>query len=285
MGQKIDTRAIGLDVGVSFMKWLTGAENLHYGLWDGLEPSAQNLGAAQVAYTDKLFGYLPEGSLKILDIGGGAGETAKKLLALGHTVEIVVPSEFLAGRCKVNAPKAEIHCATFEDYGGTGPFDLCLFSESFQYIPYDIALTKAAQLVRPGGTVLIADCFRSENYQGVKRSQTVGGGHKLSLVREALADGPLELIAEENLTEGVAPSIDVEQGLFNVIGHGVSRVDAALCAEKPRTRWLLNRVLRLMMSERRRYRLMQRLTEQRRTAEAFCHNNRYMILSLRKRGI
>ena len=37
MGQdKINTQAIGLDVGLAFTKWLTGAENLHYGLWDGL---------------------------------------------------------------------------------------------------------------------------------------------------------------------------------------------------------------------------------------------------------
>ena len=39
-----------------------------------------NLRSAQDAYTVKLFGYLPEGRLRILDIGGGAGETAKKLL-------------------------------------------------------------------------------------------------------------------------------------------------------------------------------------------------------------
>ena len=98
MGQKIDTQAVGLDVGLAFIHWLTGAENLHYGLWSGLEVTAGNLRQAQDAYTVKLFGYLPEGRLRILDIGGGAGETAKKLLALGHSVEIVVPSPFLAAR-------------------------------------------------------------------------------------------------------------------------------------------------------------------------------------------
>ena len=282
MVQKIDTRALGLDVGLSFMKWLTGAENLHYGLWDGLEPSAQNLGAAQAAYTEKLFGYLPLGPLKILDVGGGAGETAKKLIALGHDVEIVVPSPFLASRCRVNAPTATVHCQTFEDYAGTGPFDLCLFSESFQYIPFELALTKATELVKPGGAILIADCFRSENYEGVKRSQTVGGGHRLGRVREALDEGPLELVAEENITKAVAPSIDVEQALFNVIGHGVQSVDTALKTQKPSARWILVKMLRLMLSERRRFRLMQRLTEKQRTAEAFCHYNQYMIFSLRK---
>ncbi len=71
---------------------------------DGLDVSAGNLRRAQDAYTEKLFALLPPGPLRILDIGGGAGETAKKLLALGHSVEIVVPSAYLAGRCRANAP-------------------------------------------------------------------------------------------------------------------------------------------------------------------------------------
>ncbi|MFT6103924.1 MAG: hypothetical protein ACJA1E_000339 [Paracoccaceae bacterium] len=106
--QKMDSRAIGLDVGLSLMAWLTGAENLHYGLWDDIEPLAQNLGAAQAAYTDKLFCYLPDGPLRILDIGGGAGATAAKLIARGHKVDIVVPSELLAQWCRINAPEATV---------------------------------------------------------------------------------------------------------------------------------------------------------------------------------
>lgn len=112
---KIDTRAIGLDVGLEAIRWLTGAENLHYGLWDGLDVNAGNLRAAQEAYTDKLFKLLPSKPCRILDIGGGAGETARKLLALGHEVEIVVPSAFLAERCRKNAPGATVHECMFED--------------------------------------------------------------------------------------------------------------------------------------------------------------------------
>jgi hypothetical protein len=124
MAEKIDTRAVGLDVGLAFIRWLTGAENLHYGLWTGLEVTAGNLRAAQDAYTAKLFGYSARGSgapLRILDIGGGAGETAKKLLALGHSVEIVVPSAFLAARCRdQRAQGATLHETTFEDFTGQG---------------------------------------------------------------------------------------------------------------------------------------------------------------------
>ena len=61
MAEKIDTRAVGLDVGLAFIRWLAGAENLHYGLWDGLEPVAGNLRRAQDAYTDKLVALLPRG--------------------------------------------------------------------------------------------------------------------------------------------------------------------------------------------------------------------------------
>lgn len=280
--QKIDTRAIGLDVGLSLMKWLTGAENLHYGLWDGLTPSAQNLGAAQAAYTDKLFSYLPDGPLRILDIGGGAGETARKLVALGHSVEIVVPSAFLAQRCRENAPDAVVHECLFEEFTGTGPFDLCLFSESFQYIPFDYSFRRVLELLTPQGHVLIADCFRSAQYQGVQRSQTVGGGHRLSDVLAALDTLPLRIDAQEDITDATAPSIDIEQALFNVIGHGVTRVDQELQQKRPKTRWLVARALTLLAGERRLFRLNQRLTERQRTAEVFRHNNRYMIFKLRR---
>lgn len=281
MREKIDSRAIGLDVGLSFTKWLTGAENLHYGLWDGLEVTAGNLHAAQAAYTDKLFKLLPKGKLRILDIGGGAGETARKLLALGHTVDIVVPSAFLAGRCRENAPEATVHECMFEDLATDKKFDLCLFSESFQYIPADIALSKAAGYLDKGGETIISDCFRSEGFQGHAVGSTVGGGHHIGAFREVLAGMPLKVISEENITASVAPSVDLEQGFFNVIGHAVTRIDAELAAKKRKTRWFLTRALATVMSKRKRYRLNQRLNEQTRTAAHFTANNIYLMIKLR----
>ncbi|MEM6307548.1 MAG: SAM-dependent methyltransferase, partial [Pseudomonadota bacterium] len=73
MNEHINTQALGLDIGLAFSKWLTGAENLHYGYWKGLEVNAGNVGPAQVAYTNKLFQLLPDQPVRILDIGGGAG--------------------------------------------------------------------------------------------------------------------------------------------------------------------------------------------------------------------
>lgn len=286
MSSKLDTRAIGLDVGLSFARWLTGAENLHYGLWTGLEVSAGNLRAAQEAYTEKLFRLLPDRpGLRILDIGGGAGETARKLLALGHAVEIVVPSAFLAGRCRANAPGARVHECTFEAFETTARFDVCLFSESFQYIPLDTGLARALALLAPGGEVVIADCFRTEAYRGRTASGTQpGGGHRLAAFRAELAARGVETLSEEDITEAVAPSIDLEQALFNVIGHGVTRIDSELAARRPLSRWALIRLARLALSPRRREALMQRLTQRTRSSEAFRTYNRYLMFRLAPRA-
>ncbi|MCU0829212.1 MAG: class I SAM-dependent methyltransferase [Tabrizicola sp.] len=281
MAEKIDTRAVGLDVGLAFIRWLTGAENLHYGLWTGLDITAGNLKAAQEAYTAKLFGYLPEGRLRILDIGGGAGETAKKLLALGHQVEIVVPSAFLAARCRENATGAIVHECTFEDFTGQGPFDLCLFSESFQYIPVTESLPKCATLLSPGGQILIADCFRTEAYQGRQaQGPQPGGGHRLTTFREAVAGSAFAILAEEDITDAVAPSIDLEQQLFNVIGHGLTRVSDEIRAKKPGAHWTLSRFIGLFLTKRRRTNLMQRLNGSSRNGASFKHFNRYLMLRL-----
>jgi hypothetical protein len=138
-----------------------------------------------------------------------------------------------------------------------------------------------AALLRPGGEVLIADCFRSAHYKGLQRSRAVGSEHALALMYSALEKYDLTLVQQEDITEAVAPSIDIEQALFNAIGKGVVRVDAELSAKKPVLRWITARFLRLVAGERRLFRLNERLCEQKRTAAAFCHYNRHMIFRLR----
>jgi SAM-dependent methyltransferase len=278
--RKIDTRAVGLDVGLSLVRWLTGGDHLHYGLWDDLEPYAGNLRRAQEAYTRNLTSHFPDGKLRILDIGGGAGATARQLLDLGHDVEIVVPSPLLAARCRELAPEATTHEVGFEDFDGAGPFDLCLFSESFQYVPLNVGLARAARLLQPGGHVVIADCFRSESFQ--PGSRVVGGGHRIAGFRETLAGLPFEVVAEQDLTSRVAPSIDIEQGLFAAIGDVVRRLDQELAEKRPATRWAIRTGFGLAVSRRRRADIRRRLFERTRTSAEFVENNRYLLLKLRR---
>lgn len=279
--EKIDTRSLGLDIGLAYAKWLTGAENLHYGYWDGLDVCAANFGVAQVAYTERLFERLPETPCRILDIGGGAGETARKLIALGHSVEIVVPSAFLASRCRENAPEAVVHEAMFEDATVHGPFDVCLFSESYQYIPLDQGLAKCLTLLGPEGRIIIADCFRSEGFSPDSVHATTGGGHRIAAFRKTVADLGLSISQEEDITTQVSPSIDIEQGLFNVVGYAGQRVDAELSEKRPRLRKVIHWVLRRLLNDRKRARLDQRLNQQTRNSANFEANNTYLMMVLK----
>ena len=282
---KIDTQTIGLDTGLAFARWLTGKEHLHYGLWTGLEPIAANVGAAQAAYSDRLLALLPaQTGLRILDIGGGAGETAKRLLAAGHSVEIVVPSAYLAARCRVNAPKAIVHECRFEDLQATTLFDVCLFSESFQYIALKISLQKAQSLLMPGGAIVIGDCFRSEGFNRVGNRAVVGGGHNLQKFRDVLAAEPLDTQSEEDVTEAVAPSVELEQALFNVIGLGLSGAAREMAAKRPWQNWLLQRGFGVFLSARSKERLSQRFFETSRSKDMFCKSNRYLLLKIVKRA-
>jgi SAM-dependent methyltransferase len=253
---------------------------LHYGIWTDLEVTAANLGQAQSVYTEKLFSYLPSGSLRILDVGGGAGETARKLIALGHQVDIVVPSPFLAERCRANAPQATVHLCKFEDFETDQEFDLCLFSESFQYIPYKTAIDRAKKYVKSNGNILIADCFRTTSAARTNKMRRVGGGHSITEFQSYLQASGINVTSSEDVTTAVAPSIDLEQELFNVFGHAVKRVDVELQSGKPTLRWFLMRLLRMILNEKRRYRLTHRLFEKERTSEAFITHNQYMIFAL-----
>lgn len=280
-GKKIDTRAPGLEAGVALAKWLTGKEHLHYGLWTGLEVRAANLGPAQEAYSQKLFALLPQGrALRILDIGGGAGETAKRLIGMGHSVEIVVPSPYLAGRCRENAKGAVVHEALFQDAVVSGPFDVCLFSESFQYMPFAVSLPKAKGLLAPDGVIVIGDTFRPKGFVRGAGDRPVGGGHPLEKFRAFLPKAGLAVESEEDVTEAVAPSIDLEQAFFNVVGVGLAGLDREFSEKRPRVRNMLVGLIGLFMGKPARDRLARRLRGQARTADAFRANNRYLLMRL-----
>ncbi|MCC6863727.1 MAG: methyltransferase domain-containing protein [Rhodobacteraceae bacterium] len=282
-GKKIDTRTPGLEMAGALALWLTGKEHLHYGLWTGLKVQASNLGLAQEAYSQKLLAMLPQrAGLHILDIGGGAGETAKRLIEMGHSVEIVVPSAYLAERCRENAKGAVVHEALFQDAKLASSFDVCLFSESFQYMPFQVSLPKAKKLLSKDGVIVIGDTFRPAGFIRGAGERPVGGGHPVAEFRNYLAKIGLRIETEENVTDAVAPSIELEQAFFNVIGVGMAGLDRELTQKRPILRKLLVGAINAMMGKRGRDKLVQRLRGKERTADAFRANNLYLLMRLRQ---
>ena len=280
------SRLVGLDIALKVSSFVTGKEHLHYGLWEKLDISLENLGKAQEAYTNLLFKYLPkkepQKKLEILDIGGGAGENAKKLIERGHRVTIIVPSKILAEHAKKNTnKKAEILITTFEDYiPKYNSFDLCLFAESFQYIPIKTALKKASMLLKNNGEILIADCFRSDKKQiGIIRQP--GGGASLKSMEKELEIQKFKILVRKEITKLVAPSVELEQKFYNTLGFSINRIITSLNVNRPITLKFLKIIYKIFFSKRRRKRLEKRLFENTRTADSFIKYNHYMIYKLR----
>jgi SAM-dependent methyltransferase len=284
--KKEASRLVGLDIALKVSSFVTGKEHLHYGLWEKLDVTLENLGKAQEAYTNLLFKYLPkkepQKKLEILDIGGGAGENAKKLIERGHRVTIIVPSKILAEHAKINTnKKAEILITTFEDYiPKYNSFDLCLFAESFQYIPIKTALKKASILLKNNGEILIADCFRSDKKQiGIIRQP--GGGASLKSMEKELEIQKFKILVRKEITKLVAPSVELEQKFYNTLGFSINRIVTSLNVNRPITLKFLKIIYKVFFSKRRRKRLEKRLFENTRTADSFIKYNHYMIYKLR----
>ena len=140
--------------------------------------------------------------------------------------------------------EARVHEMPFEAFQSDTRFDLCLFSESFQYIPLDIALDKALHHLGETGHILIADCFRSEHFAPTGDAGFAGGGHPVQSFAKALENRPVRILKQEDITDAVAPSIDLEQALFHVFGDAISLVDAELSEKRPKARWLLNKAIK-----------------------------------------
>ena len=132
--------------------------------------------------------------------------------------------------------------------------------------------------------MLIADCFRTEAYSGRKaHGVQPGGGHSVKAFCRSVEASPFAIAAEEDITDAVAPSIDLEQQLFNVLGHGFTRVSDEIQGKRRLVHWALSRLLGLFLSAKRRRNLMQRLTGTSRSSSAFLTYNRYQIVRLQRK--
>ena len=195
--------ALGFVVGHHFL----GMQDLHYGYWpEGLPPVPQNLARAQANYTDFLMSHIPSGVKSVLDVGCGAGNTARKLLDRGFTVDCVSPNGVLTDVAKqVLASRGDIFETRFQDLQTDRRYDLILFSESLLFIPLEEGFTKALSLLNPGGHVLITDIFRVP----AEGKSPIGGGHELPRFRETIARFPLAPTLDLDMTDGIAPTFDL----------------------------------------------------------------------------
>ena len=197
----------GLAMGFIVGHYFLNMQDLHYGYWpEGLPVEPRNMAEAQARYTAFLMANIPDGVESVLDVGCGAGNTARKLLERGYRVDCVSPNGFLTGVAKeVLGSRATIFETRFQDLDTDRRYDLILFSESLLFIPLDQAFAKALSLLTPRGYVLITDIFRVP----AEGKSPIGGGHQLPVFRETVARFPLEPLADLDMTDGIAPTFDL----------------------------------------------------------------------------
>ena len=197
----------GLALGLVLGRFAIGMEDLHYGYWtEDLPLIPANLPAAQARYTEELIRDIPPGVKSILDVGCGAGNTARKLLDRGYEVVCLSPNAWLNDVAQAAVgDRAKVYLSKFEDFELDRKFDLILFSESFLFMKADQALAKAESMLNPGGYVIISDIFKVPSDQ----RSPIGGGQDIRRYQALMAESRFELLKDTDMTAQIAPTFDL----------------------------------------------------------------------------
>jgi 2-polyprenyl-3-methyl-5-hydroxy-6-metoxy-1,4-benzoquinol methylase len=209
--RKVDSKEVGLEIGLIFFKHFLKTEYLHYGLFsDGLETDIANLAKAQQNYADFLMSNIPAGTKTILDVGCGSGKFASELIKNGYTVDCVSPGSILTNHARgILGNKANIFQSKFEDVKTDKKYDLILFSESYQYIPIDSSMGNALNFLNPNGHIMVCDFFRTD----APGKSPLGGGHDFKEFQEKIKNFSVKIIKEKDITKETAPTIDLVNSL------------------------------------------------------------------------
>jgi len=211
------SREVGLELAAICGKHFFKLEHLHYGYWtDDLEVDISNLHKAQENYTNFLVSHIPDGVTTILDVGCGAGQTAKKLVGGGYHVDCVSPSPFLSKRVRsLLENTSHIFECPYEQLEMEDRYDVILFSESFQYIHLQKALERTYRFLKDDGYLLICDFFKRD----VKGNSKLGGGHELKKFYELIAHYPFQLVTDLDITDKTAPNLDIFDNAVKKVGQ------------------------------------------------------------------
>jgi cyclopropane fatty-acyl-phospholipid synthase-like methyltransferase len=276
---------VDLDIFAHLLKLFADTPWLHYGLWHEDEtPSFPTLRVAQERYVDKLISLLPPAPARILDIGGGTGALSERLAGLGYKVEMLTPSAEQVGIARHRlGDSVRVHQSRFEDLAADGQFDVCLFSESFQYIGLKSAFEQIDKLLVPGGRVVVSDSFRTDAWQRGVRA--IGGGHRYTDVLDAIAAAGYRIDSNEDVTASTAKSITLDQMFYrDGLAPLVALANRTLAARRPLLGRLARGIYGATVRRKDRDQIAKRLEATERTPEQYMRYNTYRFLVLSRRA-
>lgn len=281
------------ELGLVLTQQILGVDDLHYGLWDSdLELKLSNLHIAQQRYTDNLINAMPDpksGDVRVFDIGCGTGHVLGQLLAKGFLADGLVPAPSLAKLVRKQQAKhpekqSRLYECKFEDIPVDEmlhKYDVCLFSESFQYISMEASFDLLQKILKPGGIVVICDFFKTEHHgDGGPGDGSFGGGHAMADFYRKLKESKFELIRDDDITKRVSPNLQlVNDILHNTIKPVGLTFDRYLSENYPKIYWVIKRLLRKKL-ERMNYKYF----EGHRNKEVFERYKTYHLMVLKLKG-
>lgn len=95
---------------------------------------------------------------EVLEVGCGTGQLTRQLAPYGCDITAVDISPAMIEKAAhtVAAPNVTFVATSFEDFdGGHGMFDLVVSGTAWHWVDPDVALVKAARLLRPGGWLAV----------------------------------------------------------------------------------------------------------------------------------
>ncbi|MCG6133279.1 MAG: class I SAM-dependent methyltransferase [Nostoc sp. LLA-1] len=242
---------------INYYLELTGSSYLHYGYWETIPASTEDLTLAglriaQEAYMAKLLTFIPAETNSLLDVGCGVGGNAAYLKDRGFSVEGLAPDPFQQEKF-IDHTKGQIpfHLTKFEDFQSTHSYDLILFSESSQYIAADDIAQGAARLLNSGGYLLLADMIRVD----AKYNEGIFSNcHVASVLHAALEQAGFKLVKTEDISAQIAPTIDLCLENFRTFGLSTIKYIADLVAIAVPPihllgRWIFNRWIKNLIVE------------------------------------
>ena len=148
---------------------------LHYGYFDDPDRPADEISRAEFTraqhrYAELLLELAHDTSAPVLDVGCGMGTLSVMLRDRGFSPTALTPDRFQAEHIARTTPDIPVIRSKFEDLPDldqhAGRYGTVITSESLQYLKLPRALPVMARILKPGGTWIACDFFRTGASRG-----------------------------------------------------------------------------------------------------------------------
>ena len=256
---KVDSKEVGLEIGLLLGKYFLKTEDLHYGFWPvGETADISNFAEAQENHSAFILDNIPPNTKTILDVGAGAGNFAQKLIDRGYQVDCVIPSKFLTEKLRTKlGDQSIVYPVIYENMTTDKRYDLILFSESFAYVNIKTAFEQTSKFLNPDGKLLICDFF---SLQTQEKSPIIGG-HKFHRFNEELSKSSFKKVLDIDITRETAPTYTVLTDFIELVAEPVTKISSRyLFSNYPRLMKFLTWKFRKRLNKLQRKYLTGKLT-------------------------